>query len=62
MLKLLGVFLMFVSAYCLEQGGLDLRLVQAFFIGLFIYFSEAFFAQSFFEKTVKAPGAYWKRS
>ena len=40
MVKLLGLFLMFISAYCLEQGGLDLGLVQAFFIGLCMFFSE----------------------
>ena len=43
MVKLLGLFLMFISAYCLEQGGLDLGLVQAFFIGLFMFLVKVSF-------------------
>ena len=61
MLKLLGLFLMFISVYCFEQGGLDLRLIQAFFIGLFMFFSETLIAQVSFEQREKVRARYRKR-
>ena len=61
MVKVLGLFLMFISAYCLEQGGLDLGLVQAFFIGLFMFFSEALFAQLVFVQREKVRAVYRRR-
>ena len=61
MIKLLGLFLMFISAYCLEQGGLDLGLVQAFFIGLFMFFSEALIAHVSFVQREKVRDKYRRR-
>ena len=40
MIKILGLATMLLSAYGLESQSLDLWLVQSFFIGLFMYFSE----------------------
>ena len=61
MVKLLGLFLMFISAYCLEQGGLDLGLVQAFFIGLVMFFSEALIAHVSFVQSEKVRARLRKR-
>lgn len=61
MVKLLGLFLMFISAYCLEQGGLDLGLVQAFFIGLFMFFSEALISHISFTQREKVRAKYRRR-
>lgn len=58
MIKVLGLFVMFISAYCLEQSGLDLGLVQAFLIGLFMYFSEAMFSHFFFVQREKVRARY----
>lgn len=58
MVKLLGLFLMLISGFGLEQGGLDLALIQAFFIGLFMFFSEALVAQFFFVQREKARARY----
>ena len=58
MVKLLGLFLMFISAYCLEQGGLDLGLVQAFFIGLLMFFSEALIGHVSFVQREKVRAEY----
>ena len=40
MIKILGLATMLLSAYGLDSQSLDLWLVQSFFIGLFMYFSE----------------------
>ena len=61
MVKLLGLFLMFISAYCLEQGGLDLGLVQAFFIGLLMFFSEALIGHVCFVQREKVRAKYRRR-
>ena len=61
MVKLLGLFLMFISAYCLEQGGLDLGLDQTFFIGLFMFFSEGLFSHFYFVQREKVRAKYRRR-
>ncbi|QWE09847.1 hypothetical protein [Polynucleobacter sp. es-EL-1] len=58
MVKLLGLFVMFISAYCLEQGSLDLGLVQAFFIGLLMFFSEALISHVSFVQREKVRAKY----
>lgn len=58
MVKFIGLFLMFISAYCLGESGLDLGLVQAFFIGLFIFFSEALIGHVLFVQREKERARY----
>ena len=61
MVKLLGLFLMFISAYWFERGALDLGLVQAFFIGLLMFFSEALVAHVSFVQREKVRAKYRRR-
>lgn len=61
MVKLLGLFLMFISAYCLGEGGLDLGLVQAFFIGLLMFFSDALIGHISFVQREKVRAKYRRR-
>ena len=61
MVKLLGLFLMFISAYCLQEGGLDLGLVQAFFIGLLMFFSDALIGHISFVQREKVRAKYRRR-
>ena len=61
MVKLLGLFLMFISAYCLEEHGLDLGLVQAFFIGLLMFFSDALIGHISFVQREKVRAKYRRR-
>ena len=44
MVKVLGLFVMCISVYGLQTGGLDLQLAQAFLVGALIFFSEAIFS------------------
>jgi hypothetical protein len=61
MVKLLGLFLMFISAYCLQEGGLDLGLAQAFFIGLLMFFSDALIGHISFVQREKVRAKYRRR-
>lgn len=58
MVKLLGLFVMFISVYCLDQGGLDMGLVQAFFVGLLMFFSEALISHVSFVQREKVRAKY----
>lgn len=58
MVKLLGLFVMFISVYCLDQGGLDKGLVQAFFVGLLMFFSEALISYVSFVQREKVRNKY----
>lgn len=61
MVKLLGLFLMFISAYSFQEGGLDLGLIQAFFIGLFMFFSDAIIDHISFVQREKVRAKYRRR-
>jgi len=61
MIKVLGLFVMFISFYGLQSGGFDFGLVQAFMVGGLMYFSEALFSHFFFVKREKVRARYRRR-
>jgi membrane-bound ClpP family serine protease len=61
MVKVIGLFVMFISFYGLQNGGFDLGLAQAFSVGLFMFFSEALFAHFFFVQREKVRAKYRRR-
>jgi len=48
MVRMIGLFLMCLSVYCLQKFPMDLSMLQAFCIGLFLFFSEALLGHFFF--------------
>lgn len=61
MVKLLGLFLMFISAYSFQEGGLYLGLIKAFFISLFMFFSDAIIDHISFVQREKVRAKYRRR-
>jgi hypothetical protein len=61
MVKILGLFIMFISFYCLQNNSFDWGMVQAFLVGLFMFFSEALFAHVFFVQREKVRAHYRRR-
>jgi len=55
--KILGLFLMFLSYFGLERG-FDLSLVGTFLLGLLFFFSEHLFAHFFFIQREKVRARY----
>lgn len=62
MVKVLGLFVMFISFYGLQSGGLDLGLIQAFLVGTLMFFSEAIFSHVRYIQRAKVRARYRRHS
>lgn len=61
MLKFLGLFVMFISFYGLQNGGFDLGLIGGFLVGLLLFLSEALIAHVVFIQREKVRARYRRR-
>lgn len=60
MIKLIGILLMFVSAYCL-QSGFELTELLWFLLGLFLVCSQGIFGHLLFIEREKVRARYRRR-
>ena len=60
MIKFIGIFLMFISAYCL-QGGFELSELLWFVLGLFLVCSQGIFGHLLFIQREKVRAKYGRR-
>jgi hypothetical protein len=60
MVKVLGLFLMFVSWIGLERA-FDFSLIGPFLVGIFFFFSESIFSHYFFVQREKVRAKYRSR-
>ena len=61
MVKILGLFVMFISFYCLQNNPFDWGMAQAFLVGLFMFRSEALFSHLLFVQREKVRAQYRRR-
>jgi len=62
MVKVLGLFVMFISFYGLQSGGFDFALVKAFLVGTLMFFSEALFSHFIYVQRAKVRAKYRRRT
>ena len=61
MIRFIGIFFMLLSWMAMDRGGLDIKLILFFLLGLFLVWSQGIFSHLMFIEREKVRARYRRR-